>query len=106
MLNDPIIQSVKRKKYWGIQIKKLTGFIYLGISLKEKLKKNGFTDENINWDELGHGNYLISSNGYCNSHSSEEFNNVCKSFSFHEGDVIEMEYDPITWSLTFKKNKS
>ena len=59
----------------------------------------------MNWDGTGHGLYMIGSNGYCWSHSQEEFNNVWESFEFGENDVIYVEYDPIYKKLKFSKNK-
>lgn len=47
-----------------------------------------FSNENENWEETGHGLYMINSGGRCYSHSQKEFNDVKKSFYFDEGDVI------------------
>ena len=47
---------------------------------------------------------MISSGGYCYSHSEKEFNHVFKSFKFGEGDVIYIEYDSIESKLKFSKN--
>ena len=57
------------------------------------------------YDRLGHGAYMISSNGGSWSNSDREFNNVPKSFKYTKGDVIICDYNPEKSSLIFKKEK-
>ena len=64
-----------------------------------------FNAQNMKRRETGHGLYLISSNGWCYSHSQKEFKDVFTSFYFDDGDVIYIEYDPIDRKLRFWKNK-
>lgn len=59
----------------------------------------------MNWDSTGHGVYVICSFNWCFSHSHKDYNCVDRSFSFDEGDLIYMEYDPAKLRLRFTKNK-
>jgi hypothetical protein len=43
-------------------------------------------------NNLGHGSYLISSNGYSWSHTEQANNIAVVSFKFKEGDLIQLEY--------------
>lgn len=50
--------------------------------------------------------YFISSNGIAFSTSNNQYKNVNKIFTFNEGDLIYVEYDPIDWRLRFRKNEN
>lgn len=91
-----------KKMNWGIKIKKFTGWIGLGICLKNIIKNANY---HFNYNNIGHGSYLISSNGYSWSHSVKEFNSASKTFHFTVNDIIYMEFDPIEKKLRFRKNK-
>jgi hypothetical protein len=54
------------RKCWGIKVVKLGGWIGIGISLKNKIVSANY---NFHYTTLGHGSYLISTNGYSWSHS-------------------------------------
>ena len=97
------ILAGKRKQCWGIKIKKFVGWVGLGICLRNTIKKANYY---FNYTNIGHGNYLISSNGYSWSHSVKEFNSVSKTFQFTVNDIVYVEYDPTTWKLRFRKNQS
>ena len=58
----------------------------------------------FNYTSIGHGSYLISTNGYSWSHSIKEFNSAYKTFQFTVNDTVFMEYDPIAGKLRFRKN--
>ena len=72
-----------------LKIRNLSGWIGIGICLKNSIVKAGYK---FNYTVNYHGSYLISTNGYSWSHSQPEFNAATKSFSFHSGDVIKIEY--------------
>lgn len=92
-----------RKRTWAIRVKKFGGWIGIGISLHNVIKNANF---HFNYTVIGHGSYLISSNGYSWSHSQKEFNSAFKSFNFVVNDVVYVEYDPIALKLRFLKNSS
>lgn len=71
MLIQPSLKKLDFKnklslQTWGIKIIKLVGWIGLGIALKNSIIK---ADYNFHYTNIGHGSYLISSNGYSWSHS-------------------------------------
>jgi hypothetical protein len=98
-LND----GTMRKKNWGIRIKKFGGWVGIGISLQALIKTANY---HFNYTVIGHGSYLISSNGYSWSHSVKEFNSAFKCFSFVVNDIVYIEYDPVALKLRFRKNES
>ena len=61
---------------------------------------------NFSFSTLGHGAYLVSSNGgsWCNI--SSELNNTVKAFKFTKGDIITCEYDPKNKKIHFTKNST
>jgi hypothetical protein len=61
------------------------------------------TDFNFEYTEMGHGNYLISSNGYSWSSLKPEFNSHFEPFTFDTGDTIEITYSPKTKTIDFSK---
>ena len=91
-----------KKINWGIKVKKFVGWIGLGICLKNIIKNANY---HFNYNNIGHGSYLVSSNGYSWSHSVKEFNSAAKTFHFTVNDIIYMEYDPMDKKLRFRKNK-
>jgi hypothetical protein len=103
LMEQPLNDGTSRKKTWGIRVKKFGGWIGIGISLHNLIKNANF---HFNYTVIGHGSYLISSNGYSWSHSQKEFNSAFKSFTFVVNDVIFIEYDPVALKLRFHKNTS
>jgi hypothetical protein len=81
------------------KINKLKGWIGVGICLREKIVKAGYK---FNYTVPEHGSYLISANGYSWSHSRPEYNSTYKSFIFHEGDVITVDYSVLERKVSFE----
>lgn len=92
----------KKKQCWGIKIKKFVGWIGLGICLRNSIKNANY---HFNYTNIGHGSYLISSNGYSWSHSTKELNSAFKTFQFAVNDTVYVEYDPENSLLRFRKNQ-
>ena len=65
---EPSLNSYgsKAKMRWGIRVIKFVGWIGVGICLKNIITKANY---HFNYNNIGHGSYLISSNGYSWSHS-------------------------------------
>ena len=103
ILMDRDLSNSSKKKVWGIKIIKFGGWIGVGISLRNIIKTANY---NFNYTTLGHGSYLISTNGYSWSHSVKEFNSSFKCFTFAVGDIVYIEYDPLAGKLRFRKNES
>lgn len=57
---------INSKVCWGIKVKKFFGWVGIGICLRNIIKTANY---HFNHTNIGHGSYLISSNGYCWSHS-------------------------------------
>lgn len=51
---------------FAFQAKSITNWIGFGVCLKNTLDKKGYK---FDYNDLGHGSYMISSNGYAWSHS-------------------------------------
>lgn len=81
------------------KISKLKGWIGVGICLREKILKAGYK---FNYTQPEHGSYLISANGYSWSHSRPEYNSTFKSFVFHEGDTISVDYSVMERKVSFE----
>ena len=87
---------------WGIRVIKFVGWVGIGICLKKIISQGNY---HFNYNNIGHGSYLISSNGYSWSHSVKEYNSACKTFQFNINDIIYIEYDPVESILRFRKNE-
>lgn len=85
------------------RIRKLKGWIGVGICLKELIVTAGFK---FNYTLPFHGSYLISANGYSWSHSRPEYNAAYKSFIYHEGDIIEVSYCALEDKVTFENKQN
>lgn len=92
--------NIDNKMRWGIKIIKFVGWVGIGICLKNAIKNANYF---FNYTSIGHGSYLISSNGYSWSHSVKQFNSAFKTFQFAVNDVVYLEYDPKEGKLRFKK---
>jgi len=82
-------------------VKKFVGWVGVGICLKNCIKNANY---HFNYTNIGHGSYLISTNGYTWSHSVKEFNSALKTFPFTTNDTVYIEFDPINCKLRFRKN--
>lgn len=76
----------------GVKIRKLKGWIGVGICLHDYIVTN--SKYKFNYTKNYHGSYLISANGYSWSHSQASYNSALKSFIFGEGDLIKITYSP------------
>jgi len=85
---------------FAFQVKNIANWIGFGVCLKNVLENKAFK---FDYNSIGHGAYMISSNGYSWSHSSKEDNMANKSFLFANEDVIVCLFDPVKKQLTFKK---
>lgn len=83
-LNQKILFKIKTLKNW----------IGLGVGIREKLKFLNFRFECTylitSDNNLGHGSYLISSNGYSWSHTEQSNNIAIVNFKFKEGDIVQI----------------
>jgi hypothetical protein len=61
------IDYSENKITWAVKVVKFTGWIGIGICLKNIISKANFF---FNYSNIGHGSYMISNNGYSWSHSA------------------------------------
>ena len=87
----------KKAISWTFRIHKLVGWIGLGICLKNKIQGSNY---NFNYQSLGHGSYLVSSNGYTWSSTVKSDNSTHHSnISFTTNDYVTCQFDPVSWKL-------
>ncbi|CAD8132561.1 unnamed protein product [Paramecium octaurelia] len=87
----------------AIKITYLANWIGIGIAYKNVLSSNNMK---FDWNYLGHGSYMNSSNTCTWSHSKKEENMVQKSFTFTTGDIIIVDVSLENKTLKFTcKNK-
>ena len=96
---EPIL-DLNRKSRWAIKITHLNNWVGLGIALKNKMTEKQFK---FDCNNLGHGSYLVSSNGYSWSSTKKEDNVAFKNFHFENNDTIYIEFDPQAQNITFFK---
>jgi hypothetical protein len=75
-------------------------WLALGVCHQKKIKDKGFT---FDYSTVGHGAYLVSSNGGSWSSSQVSHNNVIKTFKFKAGVTVYVEYNPEAKKINFKK---
>jgi hypothetical protein len=87
---------------WGVKINKITGWLGVGICIKELVISNKlrFSEYKSNFQ---HGTYMISSNGYIwNTNNPEENNTFLQSCpKFQAGDTIRFKFEPERKYLSF-----
>ena len=87
-------------KKWKVKIEKLASWIGVGVSHLDSVKSANF---DFSYTNAGHGNYLVSSNGYSWNGYKMEFNSKHETFQYKTGDIIEIAYDPVQSKITFSK---
>jgi len=89
LFNQSLQSYVKSRKKveWFLKISKLSCWIGIGIALKNKMIQHNYQ---FNYTSLGHGSYLLSSNGYTWSNSIQADNSSFKSFYFSTNDVLRI----------------
>lgn len=78
---------------------------WLGVGLvhKNSAQQKSF---NFSYATVGHGCYMVGSNGLVWSNKQSDINNTVKSFNFLKNDTILVVYDPQTKKAIFKKEGS
>lgn len=72
-------------KRWKVLVEKMASWVGVGVACFDKIKNVNF---DFQYTSSGHGNYLISSNGYAWNGYKMEFNSKFEPFSFTTGDTI------------------
>jgi hypothetical protein len=93
----------ERKLHFNI--KSCATFVAVGAGDRDfVLAKRGSYTERFQHSSLGHGLYLVSSNGYVGSSTDSAFNNHNGEISFKSGDIITLSYNVLTKTIQFFKN--
>lgn len=85
-----------------LKVSNIQNFVGLGVCLKNVLSSKNFK---FDYNNVGHGSYLISSNGYSWSHLKKEDNIQAKSFKFVKDDIIQIELNYDAKNVTFTNKK-
>lgn len=75
-------------------------WVSIGVAHKNIVESKNFE---FSYSTVGHGAYMVGSNGNSWSNTRPEVNNTIKSFKFTKGDTILVIYDPQNKKLRFKK---
>ncbi|CAD8056824.1 unnamed protein product [Paramecium primaurelia] len=100
ILIEPSIQDSCKIAF---KILHLTNFIGLGIALKNVLQGKNLR---FDYQAMGHGSYMASSNDHVWSHNKKEENMVSKQFPFGTGDIIIIDVNLENKIVKFKNKNS
>lgn len=88
------------KKTVKIKIERLNSWINLGICVKSKVMSTSYY---FSTEDIGHGAYTISNDGYSWHNTDSATNSFYHGWSFTTGDVVSMTYDPKSKSIKYTK---
>ncbi len=88
------------KKSVKIKIDKLNSWINLGVCVKSKAQSTSYY---FNTEDIGHGGYTISNDGYSWHNTDSASNSFYHGWGFVQGDVVTMVYDPKSKSIKYSK---
>ncbi len=75
----------------------LNSWVGVGVLVRSELMD---IDLKFEYTDLVKGIYMVSSNGYSWLHNDRYINN---SMPFKDGDVVEVEFDPLVLEIRFKQ---
>ena len=104
---QPNLESIgKRVRTFAFRMKEVnpSNWVAVGLCHKNLIVSKGY---NFTFSQLGHGSYMISSNGgtWSNHQASSSSNNVVKAFKFAKGDTVACRFDPVQKKVDFFKEK-
>ena len=96
--------ELQGKKTFSFTIKELaSNWLAIGFCLQKVVQSKNYA---FVFGAIGHGAYMISSNGGSWSHSKAEYNNTVKAIKFSRNDTVHATIDHSTSKITFSKNNS
>lgn len=98
-LCEPPLSTTKTQKI-TFQMNNLNCYITVGVSVKNKVEGN----YQIVTDNMGHGCYHMSYDGYSWSDTDSSVNNQYASWYFNQGDKVTVEVNPKEKKIMFIKN--
>ncbi|CAD8105726.1 unnamed protein product [Paramecium sonneborni] len=78
--------------------------IFIGVCNLDVVKSNSFKFNDQN--QIGHGGYLVCSNGYYLVNSDKQNNNKSSSCTFQTNDIIQCTYNPKIQKIKFTNQKT
>ena len=94
----------KAAKGFSFSIKESTSnWLAIGFCHRKLVESKGFS---FSFGSIGHGAYMMSSNGGSWSHTKIEYNNTVKALKFAKGDIVHANIDHLSEKIIFTKNKS
>lgn len=105
-LIEPMICGKKKtmdKKTVKIKIDKLNSWVNLGVCVKSKVVSANYY---FNTEDIGHGAYTISNDGYSWHNTETSSNSYYHGWSFNQGDIVTMTFDPKTKSIKYSKENN
>lgn len=73
-------------------------WIGLGICNKQHVKNASYY---FNTDDIGHGSYLMTNDGYSWHHTDSSINSQIQNVLFQTNDVVIMTFDPKKKTIKF-----
>lgn len=99
---EPKIESISKKTF-SFAVNQLTSnWLAIGFCLQKVVQTKNYS---FVFGAIGHGAYMISSNGGSWSHSKAESNNTLKAIKFGKGDTVHATIDYEISKIYFSKNK-
>jgi hypothetical protein len=98
---EPEVEKAGRKTF-SFQVKESkTNWLAVGFCHRKTVEAKNYS---FVFGSIGHGGYLISSNGGSWSNHKTEHNNTIKALKFTKNDTIHATIDPQSLTITFTKN--
>ena len=102
-LMEPEVDKFNKKTF-SFQVKELrSNWIAVGFCNQKIVESKNYS---FVFGSIGHGAYMVSSNGGSWSNHSAGENNTLKAIKFGKGDIVHATIDPSALSITFRKNSS
>lgn len=100
---EPALASKRKaqgKRSMRFKIGKVGAWMCVGVAYLGLVKKNNFV---LTTNDLGHGAYVMSYQGYSLHNSDPEMNSFYHSFTFAEGDELTVSVNTSTRSVRFER---
>jgi|JI6StandDraft_1071083.scaffolds.fasta_scaffold07785_8 hypothetical protein len=92
ILTENIFAELPPRLYmWTIRIVQLASLMIVGICHEKAAIKHSFVRGY--WGNIGHGHYVVGSDGYTYSHSDKAVNYKRQTFRLVKGDLLKLCYD-------------
>ena len=90
---------------WAVRVHFEVGPVFLGVCVAKKVIANSF-ESSINWAKLGHGNYVVGSDGYVFSDVEMRLNHKQKNFMYRISTILHFSLDSNTLLIENRQNQT